>query len=292
MLMVVIVFMWGYEYVPAKHALDNIDPIVLVLLKYSIALLCLLPFKLKLEGKKFVEKRDLPLFVICAIFGEILYFWGEYTAMNYMPVALISIILSTVPIFSVLTERIFYKIKASYKIYGGIVLSIFGISLTVGADFSVLLEGRIMGYLMAFLAVISWNIYNFLTKKLSGDYRVLTLTTSQVLITIIITAPIAYLNMPPATAFTGPVVGGIIYLGVVSAAIGFYMYIRALSALGPTATTMFSNFLPITAALFSWMLLEETIVGIQIIGGLIVVAAGSLVIKEKGRIEDLANEQC
>ncbi|NLB24669.1 MAG: DMT family transporter [Clostridiales bacterium] len=285
-LMTAIVFMWGYEYVAAKHALESLEPIVLVFLKYLIALLCLILFKLKIDGTSFIIKKDVPYYIICAIFGEIVYFWAEYTAMDYIPIALITIILAFVPVASVITEKLIYKVRANAKIYMGIFFCIIGISFVVGADFSVLFSGRIIGYLLSLVAVLSWNAYNFVTRKLTGNFTELTLTVNQLIMTVIISAPFAIAKRPPLTAFTPQVVGGIMYLGIISAALGFLMYIFALKILGPTPTALFSNFLPITAALFGWVSLHEVILPLQILGGILVIIAGSFVIREKGRLED------
>ena len=286
LLMTIIVVMWGYEYVAAKHALEALEPMTLVFLKYSIALICLILFKLKTDGKSFIRKGDLPYYVVCAIFGEIVYFWAEYTAMDYIPIALITIILAFVPVASVITEKLVYKVKANYKIFIGIFFCIIGISFVVGADFSVLFSGRIIGYLLSLVAVLCWNAYNFVTRKLTGNYTELTLTVNQLIMTVIISAPFAIAKRPPLTAFTPQVVGGIMYLGIISAALGFLMYIFALKILGPTPTALFSNFLPITAALFGWVSLHEVILPLQILGGILVIIAGSFVIREKGRLED------
>jgi drug/metabolite transporter (DMT)-like permease len=220
--------------------------------------------KLWKDGTSFFQKRDIPLFIACAIFGELLYFWSEYSAMHYMPVSLITIVLSFVPVVSFLIERVAYGVKANGKI---------------------LLEGRIIGYLLAFFAVLSWNIYNFATKKLAGDYPALTLTVNQLICTVLLSAPIALGNMPPWSDFTPAILGGIMYLGLVSAGIGFLLYVKAIAILGPTPTALFSNFLPVTATFFGWVFLQESIGWVQLLGGVIVIIAGSLVIREKGRLE-------
>jgi drug/metabolite transporter (DMT)-like permease len=42
--------------------------------------------------------------------------------------------------------------------------------------------------------------------------------------------------------------------------------------------------------LFGWLILKETIQPAQMLGGAIVIAAGYLVIKEKGRLEELSHD--
>jgi len=287
LLMVLLVCLWGYEYVAAKYALELLAPMTLVFFKYVIALVCLLGLKLIRDGKKFIKKQDIPVLVGCALFGELLYFWSEYSAMSYMPVSLITIVLSFVPALSVLIERIVYKSQVNWKIYIGIFGTIAGIVLVVGSDFSILFQGRILGYVFAFFAVFSWNMYNFLTRHLTDGYTVLTLTVNQTICSLLLAAPFALGNIPPLTDFTPQVVGGILYLGIVSAAIGFLIYVKALGVLGPTSTALFSNFLPITATLSGWIFLGETIGGLQILGGAIVIGAGCYVLREKGKLEEI-----
>ena len=85
--------------------------------------------------------------------------------------------------------------------------------------------------------------------------------------------------------FTPHVVGGILYVGIFSAAIGSLLYVKALGVLGPTSTDLFSNFLPITATLSGWIFSGETIGALQIFGGVIVIGAGCYVLREKGKLE-------
>lgn len=286
-LMVLLVCLWGYEYVAAKYALELLAPMTLVFFKYLVGLFCLLGLKLLIDGKKFIKRRDIPVLIGCTLFGELLYFWSEYSAMSYMPVSLITIVLSFVPALSVLIERLVYKSQVNWKIYLGIFGTIVGIVLVVGSDFSILFQGRIVGYLFAFFAVFSWNMYNFLTRYLTDGYTVLTLTVNQTICAMLLCAPLALGNIPPLADFTLPVVGGILYLGIVSAAIGFFIYVKALGVLGPTSTALFSNFLPITATLSGWIFLGETIGPLQILGGVIVIGAGCYVLREKGKLEEL-----
>ncbi len=284
-LMVLLVCLWGYEYVAAKYALEILTPLTLVFFKYFLGLFCLLGLKLFIDGKKFIKKQDIPVLIGCALFGELLYFWSEYSAMSYMPISLITIILSFVPALSVIIERVVYKTRANLKIYLGIFGTIIGIVLIVGADFSILFQGRIIGYLLAFFAVFSWNIYNFLTRHLTDGYTVLTLTVSQLACSTLLCAPFALHNIPPMADFTPQVVAGILYVGIFSAAIGILLYVKALGVLGPTSTALFSNFLPITATLSGWIFLGETIGTLQIFGGVIVIGAGCYVLREKGKLE-------
>lgn len=284
-LMTLLVFSWGLEYSMAKHALEAIEPMTLLFFKYLIGFFILLAIKLKLEGRNFIRKKDLPIFFLCALFGDIGYFYSEYKAMSYLPVSLITIILAFVPVVSIVIDRIFFKKIPSKKMIVGILFSIFGIALIIGIDIKVLAQGRVFGYLLSFSAVIMWNIYNFITASLHDKYASITLTLNQIICALLLVWPYALTHMPNWEVLTPSMIGGVLYLGIVSTSICFVIMVKALHILGPTVSAVFSNFLPVTSTFFGWLLLKETIMPLQMAGGIIVIAAGYFVIKERSLLD-------
>ncbi|MDR1954202.1 MAG: EamA family transporter, partial [Clostridiales Family XIII bacterium] len=171
MLMTLLVCFWGFEYIAAKSALDACKPISLVCFKYSVGFIVLVIIKLARDRKLPFRKKDIPYFFVCAIFGDILYYGGEYGALAYLPVSIVTIVLAFVPAVSIIIEIFVYKRKPTVAIVLGIIVCAVGVGLVVGADFKALFAGRAIGYLLAFSAVISWNIYNFITAKLTDNYN-------------------------------------------------------------------------------------------------------------------------
>lgn len=284
--MCILVCFWGLDYVFAKEALNVLQPMNLLFLKYSVGIVVVFAIKLKVDRKALVKRRDIPWFILCSIMGEILYFFCEYTAMDYIPVSLITIILSFVPAVSIIIEWLIWRKKLTVKVVLGVLFCILGVIIVIGADFRVLLQGRLTGYLLAFGAVLSWNCYNFITAKVSRNYSSATMSFAQLCCTILLIMPYAIHTMPPIEDFTPSVIGGIMYLGCASAGIGFFIMVNGLKVLGPTISAMFSNFLPVTATFFGWIFLGETIGMIQFIGGILVIASSCVVIVEKGKMEE------
>ncbi len=286
-LMILVVCIWGLDYIVAKKTLELFEPLSLLFFKYLVGLLIVFAIKIKREGKSLIRKKDIPMLIGCSISGEILYFACEYSALDYLPVSLITIILAFVPAVSVVLEKIIYKKSPGKRMILGILLSILGVAMIIGVDFNQLLQGRILGYLLAIGAVFSWNAYNFITASLHEKYESATLTFLQISCTVLITFPYAITHLPNKELIDISIIGGIVYLGVFGAGLAFLIQVKSLHVLGPTANSLFSNFLPITATFFGWLFLKETISALQILGGAIVIIAGYIVIKEKGRVEEL-----
>lgn len=284
-LMVFLVITWGFDYVTAKYSMDTLTPTCLMFMKFFIGLITVAIIKAVKRDRSLIRKRDVPVLILCAIFGQILYFECEYNAMSYLPVSLLTILLAFVPAFSVIIERIFLKRKANKKMVIGIAGCIVGIALVIGADLDIIFQGRLLGYIIAFGAIIAWNVYNFLTASLE-KYDAVTLAALQMLCACIILSPVAIHNMAPVSEWNGMLVIILLYMGIFDGAMGYMISIYALKHIGPTASAVYSDFLPVSTAIFGVIFLHETMSVMQIIGGIIVIAAGYIVIREKGRLDE------
>ena len=190
------------------------------------------------------------------------------------------------PLVSIIVERVIFKRKANKKIIAGMILCILGVVLVIGTDFSELLQGKVIGYLLALGAVFCWNTYNYITSYLK-KYDSLTLACTQMLCSLCIMAPIALRNMPDFTQLQPTLIAGLIYLGMGSAGFGFLIMVYGLKKLGPTTSALYSDFLPVSTAVFGWIFLRESLSPLQMLGGVVVIAAGYIVIKEKGKLDSL-----
>ena len=285
-LMIFLVISWGFDYVPAKWGLEIMDPMTLLFIKYVLGFLVAFGMKVITKNRDIIRKKDIPIFILCSIFGEIIYFYCEYSAMDYIPVALLTIILGFVPVVSVMIERVLFKRRSNMRIVIGIVFCIIGICCVLGADLKVIFEGRIFGYILAFAAVLSWNAYNFITASLE-KYDSLTVSCTQMICTICLCAPLAiHSGFPALSEFSPQLIAGLLWIGIFDAGIGFIIMVYSLKKLGPTISALYSDFLPVSTTFFGAVLLHESITWLQVVGGIVVVTAGFVVIREKGKLDE------
>lgn len=283
--MVLVVFCWGYEYIAAKAALVVIAPLSLICIKYTISFAFLFLVKCAIDRRFPFSLRDLPLLIVCAVFGELLYYACEYGAMSYLPVSVISIVLAFVPAVSVVIEFFLYKRRANKRIVIGIAVGIVGVAFVIGGNLSTFLTGGGIGYLLVFGAVFCWNIYNFATAGLTGKYKTLDLTLYQAVCTVLLSFPFLLHTLPPASAFTPYVIFGVFYIGLLSGGAGLFLYVNAIARLGPTPVSLMTNLLPVTTTFFGFLLLGERILPLQFVGGAIVILSGIVVIWEKDKLD-------
>ena len=140
--MTVLVMLWGFDYVVAKTGLEVFKPMSLLFCKYSIGFVTILTIKLLRGNFNLIRPKDIPVFLLCSLCGEVLYFNCEYNALSYIPASLVTIVLAFVPMVSIIVERVIFKRKANKKIIAGMILCILGVVLVIGTDFSELLQGK------------------------------------------------------------------------------------------------------------------------------------------------------
>ncbi|MGI6737277.1 MAG: DMT family transporter [Anaerovoracaceae bacterium] len=293
-MLTLLVISWGLEYSVAKDALNVINSTTMITFKYAIGAGCMAVVLLCTSGFQKIRRQDLPMFILCAIFGQVMYFFCEYRAMATIPVAVITIVLGFVPILSIIVERILYRHRSSPFLVICMFICVAGIILTIGADFSLLTGGSGIGYLFTVGALVAWVIYNFLTGHVSGKYPPVLVAFYQMGIACLLTLPYSLFHLPAAAQIDTRVVLEILYLGAVSAGFGFLVEVIGIQKLGPTTASVYSNFLPVTTAFFGVILLGQELTVLQILGGVIVIVAGLFVIREKAHLDflrDLGQKQ-
>jgi drug/metabolite transporter (DMT)-like permease len=278
--MTLLVCLWGLEYIVAKKALEDFEPLTLVFFKYGVSFLVLAPIKLATGRELRIRRKHILPMLVCALFGDIIYYATEYQALSYVSVAVLTIILSFVPLLSILIEWGLFGRRPSPLMVAGVCTCILGIALVIGIDLGQL-RGAPLGYALGGIAVLAWNIYNFFTERLTDDFNVLDLTLYQITCTLILLTPYIIAHPPTLASLTPAAIGGAVYLGVVSGALGFFIYVNALSVLGATPCALYSTFMPVTAAFFGWILLKETLTPLQIAGGAVVIASACVVLRQK-----------
>ncbi|MFC0601850.1 EamA family transporter [Streptomyces palmae] len=78
---------------------------------------------------------------------------------------------------------------------------------------------------------------------------------------------------PPPSSLTGANLSGYAYLSVVGAAISYSLWFRGIRALPPIDVTFLGLLSPVVATTLGWLVLDQGLTGLQMLGGLTVLAA-------------------
>ncbi|NDK02495.1 Membrane protein [Bacillus subtilis subsp. subtilis] len=139
-----------------------------------------------------------------------------------------------------------------------------------------------LGGISLLVAALTWALMSVLIKRVPSSYSPILVTTYSTFVAIVALTPF----VKPSTIFTSQlldpkILGGLLYLGIVSTACAFLLWNRGLQLLNASSGGLFFFFQPLVGTLLGWILLGEQIGGTFWIGSFLILSGVLLVIKEK-----------
>jgi len=276
------VLFWGISTSSNKLAIREVPPSTLALIRFAIASLVLFIINRRLNPGVKVQKTDLPRMMLCGLIGVTIYFNFENYGVSLINAANATILLASIPLFTVILERIVFKKPIGFQKSVGIAMSIIGVICVIGNSLSINSSVKEMiGTLLMIGAALSWAIYSIISKKIEGKYPTIFLSYYQNLYGALFLIPfslIEYKKWQPISMFTW---GHIMYLALICSALCYFMYLFALKNLGATSTNIYINLLPFVGIIAAYIMLGEKLYPLQILGGGIIVLGVCIVNLEK-----------
>lgn len=263
-------FIWGLSFLSIKSAVVVIPPVSLGLIRFIIASIVLVAVFAFKRRRPRLELRDLPAMAGAGLVGVTLYFLGENNGVLLLSASEASIIVGTIPVVTMLAERVFMRTATSPAQYAGAALSAAGVTLIVIE--SLRLSPSPLGYLYMGMAALSWVAYAFMTKPLAAKYDALEVTFWQTLFGALGFIPFVFGESVDWSLVTPVIAVNVLYLGVFCSAIGYLFYIVSVDALGPGVSSVFINLIPVVSVAASFFILGERLSPMQLAGGAAAVA--------------------
>lgn len=257
------IILWGFSFVWTNGLLNHQVPIFTFLfIRLSLAGLLLWIFS-KVTGKlQKLTFKDFLLMCLMAFFEPFIYFIGESFGMKSTGSAVLAaVIIATIPIFCMVTERMLDKVPFTLYKIAGIFLTIPGIVMVVMKDGSLSVTHG-YGIALLFLAVIGATGYAAVVKKLSGKYNSFTIATYQFVLGALMFMPFFFLYGTEGlnqTFFSAEVLIPLLSLAVLCSCVAFVLWVTAIRGLGITRANIFSALIPAVSALGAAMMGQEKI---------------------------------
>lgn len=267
---ILVAILWGLSFLSIKVVVAVLPPMTLAAARFIVAC-AVLPGIAWLAGEDLrIARRDAPVLVLGGILGVTLYFYFENNGILLLSASESSIIIGTIPVVSVIAERIFLGTRLPGRVYTGSVLSFAGVALIVlrpsGSSSSPL------GYLYMVGAVAAWVAYTFATRNVSRRYGRLSVTFWQSFFGLVGCIPFALLEARAWKAPGTAVVLNVLYLGLLCSAAGYWLYMAAMDHLGIGKASVFVNLITVVAVVAAFFLLGDRMSLVQWIGAAVTLA--------------------
>lgn len=264
------VLFWGYSFISTKVVLNQIPPVSIAFFRQFIAITTLIPLAL-FTGTLFkASLKDFGTMALAGLFGTVLYFVLENTGLQYTTASSASMIVASLPVFTLISEALLFKLKVSWKMVACIALSILGVYLVVTIDgkldFS---SAQLFGNLLMLGSMMSWVVYTILNRRMDRRQSSIAMVTYQSMASIFLFIPFVIPEIdrwPSLASLSSNSLGNLVFLGVFCSAIAYFFYIYAAKRLGATVCAAMLNLIPVVTVISGHFILQETLVWIQICG--------------------------
>lgn len=275
---------WAFSFIWYKVANESLRPITIVFFRLVISIVLLTAYLAATKGFIKVSRKDRKLFLLLATFEPFLYFLGESFGLTFISATAGSVLISTIPVFATLGAWILFREKLKKINYAGIILSFIGVLIFIlRTDGS--LSFNLAGIALIMFAVISAVGYNLTLSRLVGNYSPVYIVNVQNIIGAILFLPLFLITeskhlsgMPITSGMMIPV----IKLAVFASCGAFILFAFSANKLGITRAIVFTNFIPVFTAIFSFFILGEKLTFQNIIG-MIIVISGLFLSQVNGR---------
>ncbi|MBL8110641.1 MAG: DMT family transporter, partial [Anaerolineales bacterium] len=129
-----------------------------------------------------------------------------------------------------------------------------------------------LGNILLFFAGLTWALYSVLVRKTARNVDLLVSSAIMLLGGIPSSALLGFyeINSQGIGAITPGIIGGILYLGIVSTAVAMFMWNYAFKELPATLASLTFFAQPVVGTLLGWLFLGEKITPLFLLGGALI----------------------
>lgn len=269
---------WGGMYVVSKVVLDVIPPFALLSIRLLMgaATLGLIIYFRKNKTEFTREQFWKSLWVGFVGYGISLGF--QFVGTKLSTASNGSLVTSATPAFVLIFAPFLLGEKTTPRRIIALVVSTLGVLAVINPRNAELSPTLFWGNMSLLSAALTWALYSVLVRKVSqsGDL----LTSSAVMLLGGLPSSIAFglweINTQGVGVITPGIIGGLLFLGIISTAIAMFLWNYAFAEL-PAAVASLTFFAqPVVGTLLGWFFLSETITPLFLAGGALI-SAGILI---------------
>lgn len=264
--------LWGATFLFAKLALKELPVSQVVLYRFALASLALLPVALLHRSRP--RRQDLPLFLLVGALTVPGTFLVQFAGVALTSVASAALVIGTLPLLLTLAGTLFLHERLSRRGWLAVGMSIIGVILLIGwpSDHHWLGDGLVF---VSLLAVVAWTL---LSKQLLTHYSALDATAFILTAGTLVLLPFSLLwDGPPRFSLSPLVWISILALGLACTALTFVLWNWGLQFFPASRTGIYTNLEPLVGAILGVTLLGDTLSVGTVLGGLLIIASSVVV---------------
>jgi len=262
------VLIWSVNAVVSKLSATAIDPAAISFYRWLLALIVLTPFVLPgvIRNWREVRANGWKLLIL-GLLGMVLYQSLAYYAAHSVSALFMGIIVSLIPLLTILISIVLLRIAPTVGVAIGRVLSFGGLIWLVSAGHpgELLQHGIGKGELMMFAAAASYALYGVLTKRWMIALPNWQALYVQILFGVVLLLP--NFLMAQDVGLNSQNIPLVLFAGIPASIIAPFLWIQGVMRLGANTASIFMNLSPVFTAVIAVLFLHEQLHSYHLIGG-------------------------
>lgn len=257
--------------------------------------------KLRKQSLWGFAKRDWPALLVIGGLGSAIGTLAFTKAFSYMNPTLVILLQKMQPVVAITLAAFLLKERIHKGFVGCVVLAFAGSFLLMfddlisflnsqGWHYSPAVSDRLIGYGLALLAVISWGASTVFGKKLAlTGYSSSSIMQGRFGVGLLVLLPFMFMQQPAEPALLLTSSSKILLMVLISGLLGMVLYYQGLRRIQSKHSALAEMGFPVMAGAINWVVLGFALTPLQIVGGMLLIAASFLVhLPEKGSVASAA----
>lgn len=267
--------LWGLSFIFMRVAVPEFGPIPLILVRMGVGALCLAPLL-------FMSRHYLRLFwdnkgrlFIVGLVNHVMPFTLLALATVQLEAGFTSLINATTPIFTALIGALIFATPVTRQQYFGLAMALFGVYVLSAnrLDFGVGGDGWFI--LAALGATFCYGVATNYSKTRLSHLPARVLAAGSVTMSALILL-IPGLLLWPTEPISTLAWSNALGLALFSTTVAFLIYFGLIASAGATATSTVTFLVPVTALIWAYVLLGETLT-VQMVIGMVITLLGTAI---------------
>jgi drug/metabolite transporter (DMT)-like permease len=276
---------FGFSFVATKFALRGFEPLLIALLRFSLAGAILYALWRLRGGRERLSRRELARLAALGFVSLTVYFTFENLGIARTSASDAAILIGAIPIFvSVLNVFTLHERNSGAQ-WTGILLSSAGVVALIELGARGAGGSTLLGNLLVLGASLAAAVYNVAARRLLVTRSALFVTTFQNLFGALFMLPLAVTEalLVGVRSPTVQAAGAVAYLVLACSVCGYLLLNYGLRFIEASKASVFINLTPVVAVAAAYVLLGERFTTGQLVAAVVVVA-GVWLTNRSGRV--------
>lgn len=273
--------LWALNIPVVKVGLEGWAPMAFSFFRFGIGALLYIAYVLLREGSLRIERRDIPLFVAGGLTGIALNQFAFMYALETTSASIVTLFFATTPLWAALLARLLGWEFVKPLFWVAVAVSIVGVFLVVLGTGAAMDASSAWGLLLAVGAPLTWGCYSVIIRPLLSRYSAAHVSA----LMMAIGAPVVgIVGLPQLlgqdfAAFSASSWVAMAYALVASLVVANLLWFIAIHKAGSARAVALMPLQPFLGVVFSALLLDETLDWKEGVGGVIIVIAVAVAVR-------------